>query len=80
MDKTKKFLRKLSGAKQDEVYGILFKIESGKTQSLDIKKLKGHNNLFRVRVGDIRIVFYQNKKVTGVLFIGERGNSKYEQL
>ena len=52
MDKAKKFLRKLSNARQDELDGILLKIERGDTQGLDVKKLKGHKNLFRVRVGD----------------------------
>ena len=80
MDKAKKFLRKLSSAKQDEIDEILFKIEVGKTQNLDIKKLKGHKNSFRVRVGDIRVVFSQDGDTTQVLFIGTREDSKYEQF
>jgi len=80
MDKAKKFLRKLSLAKQDQIVETVSKIVAGKTQGLDIKKLKGHKNLFRVRVGDIRIVFSEDKGIIQILFIGERGDSKYEKL
>ena len=80
MDKAKKFLRKLSNARQDELDGILLKIERGDTQGLDVKKLKGHKNLFRVRVGDARIVFSRENGNFNVIFIGSRGDSKYEQF
>ena len=32
----------------------------------DVKKLKGYENIFRVRIGDLRVIYYvdfQNKKV-----------------
>ncbi len=32
----------------------------------DVKKLKGYENMFRVRIGDLRVIYYvdfQNKKV-----------------
>ena len=80
MDKAKKFLRKLSGAEQDEIDGILFKIEHGDVGGLDVKKLKGHKNLFRVRVGDVRIVFSQEGGNFSVVFIDNRGDSKYERF
>lgn len=80
MDKAKKFLRKLSNFQQDKIDEILFKIESSNTKDLDIKKLKGHTNLFRVRIGDIRVVFFQDNDIIKVLFIGKRGDSKYTKL
>ncbi len=78
MDKAKKFLRKLPFVKQDQINEVVSKIVAGKIKNLDIKKLKGHKNSFRVRVGDIRIVFSQDKEVTQILFIGNRESSKYE--
>ncbi len=80
MDKAKKFLRKLSSAEQGEIDGILLKIEHGEIRGLDVKKLKGHKNLFRVRKGDVRIIFSQEERSFNVLFIGRRGDSKYEQF
>lgn len=80
MDRARKFLRKLSSTKQDEISEILSKIDAGKTHGLDIKKLKGHKNIFRVRAGDIRIVFSEDRGTTAILFIGMRGDSKYEQF
>ena len=80
MDKAKKFLKKLSETQQDEIDKILYKIEHGEIQGLDIKKLKGRQNLYRVRIGDIRIVFYKEGGISNVIFIGRRGDSKYERF
>jgi len=80
MDKAKKFLRKLSGAKQDEIDGILFKIEHGDVGGLDVKKLKGHKNLFRVRRGDTRIIFSREEDGFNIIFVGRRGDSTYERF
>lgn len=80
MDNTEKFLRKLPLDKRQVVKSVLVKILSGETNGLDIKKLKGYKNLFRVRVGDIRIVFSQEEGHLDVLFVGRRGDSKYEQF
>ena len=80
MNKAEKFLRELSFDERQKIKDVLTKILSGKTKGLDVKKLKGYKNLFRVRVGDIRVVFYQDGKIIGVLFIGKRGSSKYNQF
>ena len=79
MDNIEKFLRKLSFDKRQTVKNVLIKILSDKTQGLDVKKLKGYTHLFRVRMGGVRIVFFQDK-TTRILFIGKRGDSKYEQF
>lgn len=41
----------------------------------DIKKLKGHNNLFRLRVGDYRIVYTvdNGELIVYVIDAGNRG-------
>lgn len=80
MDRVKKFLKKLSPSDQEEIDDVLQKIEKGNIKDLNIKKLKGYKNLFRVRKGNIRIVFSQEEKNFNVIFIGKRGESKYEQF
>lgn len=80
MDRTKKFLKKLPDTQQDEIDEILYKIERGEIRGLDIKKLKGHQNLYRVRVGSIRIVFSKEDGGPNVIFVGRRGDSKYSRF
>jgi len=80
MGNIEKFLRRLPLSKRQKVKSALIKILSGEIRGLDIKKLRGYRSLFRVRIGDIRIVFFQDREGTTVLFIGRRGDSKYKQF
>lgn len=47
-------------------------------QNLDIKKLKGYQNIFRVRKGKIRVVFAKNKKDISILVIERRREDTYK--
>ena len=80
MAKIEKFLRKLSIENRKIAKDILIKILSGNLQGLDVKKLKGYTNLFRIRKGNIRIVFHHEDGNINVIFIGMRGDSKYKQF
>jgi len=39
------------------IFKTLKKLEDGDIARLDIKKLKGYKNIYRVRVGNFRIMF-----------------------
>lgn len=81
MNKIEKFLKNLSSKNRQAVKSILIKVLSGELQGLDVKKLKGHKNLFRVRLGDMRIVFFQEEEEEfNIIFIGRRGDSKYNKF
>lgn len=58
MNKSHKYIRKLSPHERDVLQQIIEKIKSGDVFGLDIKKLKGYNNSFRVRKGKHRIIFH----------------------
>ena len=74
MDKISKFLNKLSQKELTDVKDVLEKIKKGETANLDIKKLKGADNFFRVRKGDIRIIYRINEKEEIILLNIERKN------
>lgn len=57
MDKIEKALEKLTRKEQGWVKEILERLVSGKREGLDIKKLKGRKDIFRVRKSDIRILY-----------------------
>ena len=46
---------------------------------LDIRKLKGYSNRFRIRIGDCRIVYElnENEKTIKIIEIARRENIKY---
>ena len=80
MGKIEKFLRKLSPSNRQIVKEALVKVLSSDLQGLNVKKLKGHQGLFRVRIGNVRIVFSQEEGVIYVVFIGKRGSSGYKKF
>ena len=61
MDLVSKFLRKLDRGRRQETEVLLLQIKQRKFANLDIKKLKGEDNVFRVRKGKIRVIFSVSK-------------------
>ncbi len=76
MNRIEKFLNKLSKKERAEVKGLISKIYSGNYKNLDIKKLKGPLNLFRVRKGNIRVIFSAGDD-TRILSISKRNDTTY---
>ena len=69
MDKIEKALRKLSPAERKSIKAVLRKIIKREIEGLDIKKLKGRGDIFRVRKGNIRIIYRVNNGETHILNI-----------
>lgn len=69
--KAKKFIDKLPKNERLRVVKAIELLPDGE----DIKKLKGHNDLLRLRVGDYRIVYTVNhgELVIIVVDVGNRG-------
>lgn len=79
MDKITKFLRKLGDKELDSVLDLLSKIKSGDTHDLHIKKLKGFKNIFRLRSGDIRILYRDDDRGGyDIIDISRRNESTYK--
>jgi len=74
MEKVVKFIKKLDRKRREQIYPILFDIYDLNLDHLDIKKLQGYENRFRVRVGKIRIIFEKRGKQGIVLEINTRGD------
>lgn len=80
MDKNQKFLKRLSSKEFSAVEIILRKILSKDTTGLDIKKLSGYSDIYRVRTGNIRIIFLDDKRHTEVLEISRRSEKSYKDF
>lgn len=80
MDKITKALKNFNTNERNKIKIILFKIKSGIFNELDIKKLKGYDNIFRVRKGKIRIIYRVDQKDNKIyiLTIERRSNNTYK--
>jgi len=78
MDQISKALKKLSSAERKKVKLTLTKLESGSFSGLDIKKLKDRNDIYRLRIGNIRVLFQRTAKDILVLKIALRNKKTYK--
>lgn len=66
MDKTLKFLNLLSKKQRGAVLELLVKIKALKLSGLNVKPLKGYKDTFRVKKGNLRIIFSKHKDGNGI--------------
>jgi len=69
-----KELEKLQKELKDVIIKKLKLLEQGFSPVLDIKKLKGYQNHYRIRVGKFRILFCMENPNVVVYKIGKREN------
>lgn len=81
MDKIEKALRKLDAKEQEIVKDILYKLEKNNLLGLNIQKLKGREDLFRIRKGNIRIIYQKTEvKKIFILAIERRSEKTYKNI
>lgn len=80
MERIEKFLRKLSRQERERVAECIRAILAGTFDHLDLKKLKGHRDFYRVRTGDVRIIFSQKNGKTRIIAVERRGDTTYSSL
>lgn len=64
-----KYLKKLHKPKREQIITAIEKIPEG-----NIIKLRGYNDLYRLRVNDYRVIYTHDFKVIKVEKIGSRGD------
>lgn len=77
MDKIEKALQKLSATERLEVKDIFLKLRSKSFKELNIKKLKGKENIFRARKGDLRVIYRLDGGKVFILSVGRRRENTY---
>ncbi len=79
MDKISKALKKFSIKEQKNVKEVLSKLKIDSLGGFDIKKLKAHSDIFRIRRGGIRIIYKVDKNNDiFVLAIERRSDNTYK--
>jgi len=77
MDKIEKALKKFSLKEQKQIKAMLLRLRSGEIKGLDVKKLRGREDIFRVRKGDLRIIYRLEGKEVYILKIERRRERTY---
>ena len=80
MDKTSKFLKRLSDQDRLKLKKVINNVLAGDIKNLDTKKLKGHGNMFRIRVGNMRIVFKNENNLISLIFVGRKNDVIYKKF
>ena len=80
MDRLDKALQKLGREERGKIKEVLERIATGRLEHLDHKKLKGRRDVFRVRKGDVRIIFRTEGDRVFILAIERRGKDTYKEL
>ena len=80
MDKLSKALKKLTQKERAHIARALTLLQRGDVGRLDIKKLKGVRDIYRVRVGKLRIVFIYDMSEIRVLTISRRNEDTYRDF
>ena len=73
MDKIDKFLGKLSKQETVKMYQMISLLLAGQEEGLNIVKLKGIENRYRLRVGNVRIIFKKELGKNVIVNIDFRG-------
>jgi mRNA-degrading endonuclease RelE of RelBE toxin-antitoxin system len=80
VDKIEKALKRLTEKERKAIKNTLAKIQKEKIKDLDIKKLKGRSDIFRVRKGSVRIIFQKKNENILILSIERRSDKTYKNL
>jgi len=67
MDKIEKELQKLTQKEREQIEDLLKRLAAGRVADLDTKKLKGYDDIFRIKKRNLRIIY--RKDVKGKIFI-----------
>lgn len=78
MPTLKKLLSKFDKSEKIVLETTIEKIISLRWQGLDIKKLQGHDSIFRLRKGKLRVIFIKNSKTVLILAIERRNDKTYK--
>lgn len=80
-DKVAKLLQKLPPKQLRLLLAVIQKIVTKNLGGLDVKALKGHQELYRVRVGNYRIIFTKiNGQEPRIISVAKRDEKTYKDL
>lgn len=81
MDKIEKALQRFTPKERESIEEILRALAANDTRNIDVRKLRGYGNIFRVRKGSLRIIYRKDaKEEIFVLAIERRDENTYKHF
>lgn len=80
VDRIDKALRRLALKERRAIGELAVRIQKGGLAGLDIKKLRGTDDIYRVRKGDLRIIFRKSADDVFILAIERRNDTTYREF
>lgn len=80
VDKSTKFLNKLSKKEHEKVRQTIARILTGDFVGINIKPLVGHKHVFRARVGRTRVIFSNDGASIKIIAVANRDEQTYKNL
>ena len=77
MDAIEKAIKKLTAKEREWIRDILLRLKSSDLSGLDIKKLKGRSDVFRIRKGSMRIIYRLSNGKIFILAVERRSDTTY---
>lgn len=75
MDQIEKFISRLDKALALKIAKVLLDITAGNYKIYKFEKMKGHDDLYRIRIGKIRLICRKAKDFYLPIYIEFRGNA-----
>ena len=79
MNKIDKFLAKVDPKTRLLLEQIIFRILKNDTDTLDVKKLSGKKDMYRIRIGNVRILFEKYKGKNFLHDLSYRSEQTYSE-
>lgn len=80
MHKIDKFLPRLDVGRRQKVLVIIERLNNGDFSGLDMRKLQGSSNTYRVRIGRMRIKFTLDASGIRIFNIDNRDENTYRDI
>lgn len=72
VDRIRKILKRLSSKQQEQLLEVIRQIRADRLVGLDVKKLQGRDDVYRVRKGPFRIIFRRVPNTENAIIAVER--------
>jgi len=80
MDDLEKSLRKLTAKERKLIKDVFSRLSINDLQGLDLRKLKGTEDIFRVRKGGLRVIYRKERNKIFILAIERRQENTYKNI
>ena len=80
MDEWEKLWRKLGLNDQEKIRQAILRLKARDFGALRVKKLRGHNHIYRLRIGNYRLIYYDDGQEIILKHLKRRNEKTYRDI